>query len=153
MVVKKTGLIFEWTLRLILGAIFIYASWDKIFHPDEFARVITHYQLVPQFVVNPIALLLPWIELTGGICLIIGCQKLGAAFMIGVLLIVFMAALGAAWYRGVDISCGCFSTSQQATSHLLMDFFRDGILLLMAISLWMRFKVSRTGLLNSGFDF
>lgn len=140
-VVKKAGLVFEWTLRFILGAIFIYASWDKILHPAEFAKSITNYQLLPQFAVNPLALLLPWIELIGGICLIIGWQKLGAVFIIGGLLIVFMAALAAAWYRGVDIGCGCFSTSQQATSDLLMDLLRDGVLMLMAIGLWIRFRV------------
>lgn len=139
---KKTGLVFEWVLRLILGAIFIYASLDKALHPAEFARVIANYQVLPQFAVNPLALLLPWIEFVGGACLVIGWQKLGAVFIIGGLLIVFMAVLGIAWYRGVDISCGCFSTRQQATSNLLMDLFRDGVLVLMAIGLWIRFKVS-----------
>jgi uncharacterized membrane protein YphA (DoxX/SURF4 family) len=139
---KKTGLVFEWVLRLILGAIFIYASLDKVLHPAEFAKVIANYQVLPQFAVNPLALMLPWIEFVGGVCLIIGWQKLGAVGIIGGLLIVFMAALGAAWYRGIDINCGCFSTRQQETSDLVMDLFRDGVLVLMAIGLWIRFRVS-----------
>ena len=140
--VKKAGLAFEWVIRLILSAAFIYAGWHKILHPPDFAQVIANYQILPRFVVNPLALLLPWIELASGICLISGWQKRGALFIIGTLLIVFMVVLGAAWYRGINITCGCFSTSQQATSDLLMDLFRDGMLLLMAIGLWMRFKIS-----------
>jgi len=143
--VKKAGLAFEWVIRLILSAAFIYAGWHKILHPPDFAQVIANYQILPRFVVNPLALLLPWIELASGICLISGWQKRGALFIIGTLLIVFMGVLGAAWYRGINIACGCFSTSQQATSDLLMDLLRDGMLLLMAIGLWMRFWISGSG--------
>jgi len=143
--VKKAGLAFEWVIRLILSAAFIYAGWHKILHPPDFAQVIANYQILPRFVVNPLALLLPWIELVSGICLISGWQKRGALFIIGTLLIVFMGVLGAAWYRGINIACGCFSTSQQATSDLLMDLLRDGMLLLMAIGLWMRFWISGSG--------
>jgi hypothetical protein len=58
---------------------------------------------------------------------------------------VFLAALGTVWYRGIDVSCGCFSTSDQAASDLLMDMLRDGILLLMAIALWIRLKYQVQG--------
>ena len=33
--------------RLILGAVFIYASWDKILNPDDFAKAIGNYHVLP----------------------------------------------------------------------------------------------------------
>ena len=33
--------------RLILGAIFVIASFEKILHPDLFAKVIHNYQILP----------------------------------------------------------------------------------------------------------
>ena len=59
--------------RLILGIIFVYASWDKIAHPIEFAKAIENYHVVPFGLENMIAMVLPWLELIVGICLIMGC--------------------------------------------------------------------------------
>ena len=42
---------FKWQIvfffRLIIGTLFIYASWDKIIHPAEFAKAIGNYHVVP----------------------------------------------------------------------------------------------------------
>ncbi|MEA1882775.1 MAG: MauE/DoxX family redox-associated membrane protein, partial [Candidatus Marinimicrobia bacterium] len=56
--------------RLIVGIIFIYASWDKIAHPAEFAKAIGNYHAVPFGLENMMAMVLPWLELLVGICLI-----------------------------------------------------------------------------------
>ena len=42
---------FFWA-RLVLGLIFIYASVDKIYHPAEFAQVISNYQILPDALIN-----------------------------------------------------------------------------------------------------
>ena len=141
--VKTIGQIFEWGLRLVLGGIFIYASFDKIIHPAQFADLIANYHILPPWAINPAALLLPWLELTCGVCLIIGRFKQGAVALLGLLLIVFIGALSYARSQGVDINCGCFSTTSQSISNVSKDLARDGILLVMVIWLVQRFATAK----------
>jgi len=61
--------------RLFLGRVFIYASVDKIFHPDDIARAVYNYQILPDGLINLTALVLPWLELLLGICLLTGKQR------------------------------------------------------------------------------
>ncbi|MDH3555163.1 MAG: DoxX family membrane protein, partial [Deltaproteobacteria bacterium] len=49
-------------LRIVLGWVFIYASLDKIRHPDLFAEAVYNYQLLPEVAVNLVAICLPWVE-------------------------------------------------------------------------------------------
>ncbi|MBR38916.1 MAG: hypothetical protein CL888_01690, partial [Dehalococcoidia bacterium] len=46
--------------RLILGAVFIYASIDKIQNPADFAKAINNYHVLPFGLENLMALALPW---------------------------------------------------------------------------------------------
>ncbi|MGB6376886.1 MAG: MauE/DoxX family redox-associated membrane protein, partial [Syntrophobacteria bacterium] len=45
-------------LRMVLGCVFIYASLDKIRHPDLFAEAVYNYQLLPEVAVNLVAICL-----------------------------------------------------------------------------------------------
>ena len=104
--------IFTWILRLALGGLFIAAAIPKIVAPHEFAIAIYHYQMVPHLWINGMAIFLPWLELALGACLIIAPPlRRGSAFLLLVLLVIFTTAIGAALYRGIDITCGCFSVS------------------------------------------
>jgi len=95
--------------RVILGVVFIYASLDKIQHPGEFAQAIYNYRMVPNVVINVMAIVLPWLELICGILIIVGVLVRGSALLIGAMLAVFIIALSSALMRGLDISCGCFT--------------------------------------------
>lgn len=112
-------------IRLIIGGFFIYASIDKIINPNEFAKIIHNYRLLPPDFINLSAIFLPWLEITAGICLIIGFKYKGANQIILAMLLVFIVALGINLYRGVNISCGCFSTSSTAKSNLMMRIIED----------------------------
>jgi uncharacterized membrane protein YphA (DoxX/SURF4 family) len=108
----------QWGLGLLLGAVFIYASWDKILHPAEFARIVYHYQLIgPSRAVGPLpanllAVTLPWIELIVGVLLASGLWRREAALVAAVMLLAFVVAVGAALARGIDIeNCGCFTVT------------------------------------------
>ena len=104
-----TGL-FVALCRLIVGGIFIYASLDKLAHPQAFAEVIHHYRLVPYFLLHPAALLLPMVEFVLGCAPVFDLGRRGAALIAAFLLVVFMAAIATALARNLDISCGCFNT-------------------------------------------
>ncbi len=100
--------------RLIMAGVFIYASYDKILHPAAFAEAVYNYQLLPDQLINLMALILPWFELILGVLLLAGIWLPGAVLGINLLMIVFLGALIINTARGLNISCGCFSTEATA---------------------------------------
>jgi uncharacterized membrane protein YphA (DoxX/SURF4 family) len=122
-------------LRIFLGGIFIYASLDKIAHPDQFARIIYNYHLLPGYLINFVALVMPVAEFVAGICLITGVFYAGARNFLVMLLVVFMVAIGINVVRGVDLECGCFTVSSRAKSASLQLLFRDLIYLVVGLIL------------------
>ena len=100
--------------RLLMAGIFIYASLDKIAHPAAFAKDVYNYQILPDALINLTALVLPWLELLLGLCLLAGIWLPGAVLTVNGLLLVFLTALVFNLARGLDVNCGCFSTGSDA---------------------------------------
>ena len=94
-------------MRILLGLIFLYASYDKILDPGKFARSIANYHIVPFGLENSIAIILPWLELFIGVGLIAGIMVDGAAGITGSLLVIFILLILQAILRGFNIECGC----------------------------------------------
>ena len=123
------GLIF----RVVLGGIFIYASLDKILHPDQFARIIFNYHLVPSNLINAVAVILPWVEFGAGVLLIAGIWPRASGTVLTGLVVIFIVALSINWFRGVNLDCGCFTVSADAKSAIGDLILRDIVLLLVGI--------------------
>jgi uncharacterized membrane protein YphA (DoxX/SURF4 family) len=138
----KTGFMGPWSrggilalgARVVLGAVFIYASIDKIVHPEAFAKAIHNYQILPETLINLTAIVLPWLELVMGVLLVLGVWQHGAVFLANVLLGCFFGALLLNLARGLDIDCGCFTTSQASDSHgsMIWYVFRDSFFMALA---------------------
>lgn len=133
----------ELIVRFLVGGTFVYASVDKILHPEAFAQAIFHYRMVPAILLHPMALVLPWLEFVAGLAMILGFWRRAAAFWIGVMLVVFMVAIATALARGLDISCGCFDTEAGHAVGLSL-LLRDAALLAGAVLLWLARGVRRT---------
>lgn len=106
-------------LGLVLGAVFVYASIDKIANPADFARIVYHYQVVGPnstlgFVpANAVAVALPWVEALSGCLLLLGLWRREAAGVCALLLAVFIVAVGSTMVRGIDVeNCGCFRVAE-----------------------------------------
>jgi len=97
--------------RIVLGAVLIVASIDKILHPEAFAKVIGNYNVLPFGLENILAIILPILELFVGCCLIFGVMLDGSAIITAGMMFVFIIALSQAMIRGIDINCGCFKVS------------------------------------------
>jgi len=112
---KHLSRVFYHSVRLILGVIFIYASYDKILHPKAFAEVVYNYQILPDGLINVTAIVLPWLEMLMGIFLIMGFWMPGTVIWCNTLLVVYIGALCFNLARGLDVNCGCFSTTKGST--------------------------------------
>lgn len=121
--------------RLIVGITFLYASLDKIAHPDEFARVVYNYKILPGFLINIFAITLPWVELFCGFFLILGLFVQSSSLIISLLLISFIIALSVNFLKGIDIACGCFTTDPNAKKEGAWLLIRDLVLLLMGLQI------------------
>jgi len=97
--------------RIIVGFVFIYAGILKISDPSGFSDAINNYDLLPLSFVNFFAITLPWLEVVAGLFLLFGISVKENSCIISVMLIVFIFAIVISLARGLNIDCGCFSTS------------------------------------------
>jgi uncharacterized membrane protein YphA (DoxX/SURF4 family) len=133
-----TGLV----ARVLLGGVFIYASLDKIRHPELFAEAVYNYQLSPEVAVNLVALWLPWLELLSGGLLVLGVWARGGSLILSALMLVFLAALGINLARGLDVHCGCFTT-QGSDPLTIFTLLRDSLFLVLALYLLWLYEIRR----------
>jgi putative oxidoreductase len=129
-------------LALLLGGVFVFASHDKIWWPERFARILYHYQIIgpnavlPPLLPNLFAVALPWVELLAGLALIFGLWRREASLVTGLMLLVFIAAVSSTLWRGIDIeNCGCFSLDAHGRSAGLKLILQDLALLAAALIL------------------
>jgi len=129
-------------LGLALGAVFLYASLDKIAHPGDFARIVYHYQVIgpsqhiPPLVPNVFAVVLPWIEALVGVLLMAGIWRREAGLVTALLLVAFLAGAGSALARGIDVqNCGCFTVGEEGRRAGWLLLLEDAVLLAGAIVL------------------
>jgi len=99
--------------RLVVGFIFLSFGASKIGIADQFAADIAKYAIMPEFSLNIIAMVLPWLEIVVGILLILGVRLRASAIFSILLLLTFIAFVGFAMMMGFDINCGCSSTNPQ----------------------------------------
>jgi putative oxidoreductase len=120
--------------RLYLGAIFIFASWHKLADPGAFAVDIATYQMLPLALVNPLAIVLPWLEMAAGVMLVVGFRTRAAALLVAGMMAMFTVAIAIAVGKGLDMSCGCFA-SQGAVEDPIswLTIARDSGWLLLAL--------------------
>ena len=112
-------------LRWILGATFIVAAagvpgtrlgGGKLSHPSSFANSIRQYQMVPEMLVFPMAVYVPWLELMAGATLLVGVWPKEAVRLAMLLCMAFLIANVAALARGLEVDCGCFGAAYHGSA-------------------------------------
>lgn len=124
--------------RILLGSLFVYAGIIHLSDPDGFSKAVSAYGILPSWFVSPFSIALPWVELISGLMLATGIFVRAGSLITSILLVAFSIALAVSLYRGVDISCGCFSTSPGAEKISLLDLSRDIGLLLASVFVFLR---------------
>jgi len=119
----------DWIYKLArwgLGIIFIYAGSVKLLEPKTFAVLIEAYGILPQDLLVPAAVILPALEIAGGIGLLGEIE--GSLAVIAGLLVLFIAILGYGIWMGLDVDCGCFGPDDpeaRAFHGLRESLYRD----------------------------
>ena len=98
----------NYIIRLIMGIVFIYASYSKILDPVAFSSNIHNCGVTPVYIENLIAIVLPWLELFIGIGLITGIKYRASIDISIYLMWAFIILISQAYLRGKSIDCGCF---------------------------------------------
>lgn len=96
------------TFKILIGLVFVLSSVTKIFEPEEFSKAIGSYKMMPETVLFPLAVVIPWLQLICGILLLADVYAKSSAFILSGLLVVYTIAITQAWLRGFDMECGCF---------------------------------------------
>ncbi len=103
--------------RLIVAAVFIYAAYDKVWRPTEFAQAVAVYELVSIWMVNSSSAILAWLELLVGALLVLGVAIRAAALWTSGLLIFFIGLMIYAGLTGAGYDCGCFPGGGHAAGY------------------------------------
>lgn len=137
-----------WIGRLVLGGIFVYAGYSKLFLPNfipwplfalrfslstnlsNFAIQVESYKLLSAGGVSFVAHTLPFAEILLGLLLLIGWQLRVWASLITLIMLGFLGAVSRAYILHMDINCGCFATPEPLTG---MTIVRDGSLSALAV--------------------
>ncbi len=122
-------------VRFYLAWVFISACIHKLVDPTSFAIDIATYQMLPLVFINPLAIVLPYVELGTGIMLVIGLKARAAALMVCGMMLMFMVALSYALMHDLSISCGCFASNAAAGSDPIsgLTMLRDSAWLILAM--------------------
>lgn len=133
--------------RLLVGGVFLVAGALKMPDPAAAVRAVRAYRLLPEALVGPVAFGMPVLEVAVGLALILGVFVRFAALVSAAMLVVYLAAIGSAWGRGLQIDCGCFGSGGPVAAgqtNYLLEMLRDAGLLLVALALarWPRSRLA-----------
>jgi uncharacterized membrane protein YphA (DoxX/SURF4 family) len=96
-------------LRVVLGWIFLAAGWSKVGQTMPTLASIYSYQIViPDGLAEFLAMVLPWVELLLAFLLFAGLLFPWTLVATALVLGAFTVLTAQAWWRGLDIDCGCF---------------------------------------------
>jgi uncharacterized membrane protein YphA (DoxX/SURF4 family) len=123
-------------VRVFIGLLFIVSSMEKIVDPSAFAGSITDYQLLPAWSTTYLATVIPWIELICGFSVLFGVLTRGGSLVLSSMLVVFTLAVIIALFRGLDISCGCFTQDPSAAKIGWLKVLQNSTLIVSTLFLY-----------------
>lgn len=129
------GQIVTLAVRVLIGALFIAAGAVKLGHFDDLAAAIAGFRILPEGIVGPLAVILPFFEMGLGVYLAAGLFTRAAAIISAVQLTIYAAAIASAVLRHIPANCGCFGPQDRATAdwpHVAVDLALAAICLLVA---------------------
>ncbi|MCU0793083.1 MAG: hypothetical protein MUE42_09605 [Opitutaceae bacterium] len=107
--------------RLGFAALLLVAAIPKIIDPSSFSISVANYRLLPAATSAFVGHTLPWLELVTALGLLASRQWRAGAWLLATgLSLVFAGAVASAWWRGLDIECGCFGSGGSITAYSVL---------------------------------
>ena len=130
-------------LRLILAAIFLYAGIVKASASAQFAVTLAAFTPIPQAMLSPLAILLPWLEITAALLILATpTKKIGAALII-LLCLMFCAVIGWALSQNIIVACSCFGREETPSAYKMkLTIAYDIVLALAALLVFLENTLS-----------
>ena len=104
-------------LRVGLGCVFVSSSLGKVCQPYAFLANVYSYELLGPRLGIVVAMIVPWVELLVGLCLVGSIFVGGAALVSAGMSASFTFFLVFAVQRDLDIACGCFRGSRDPVGY------------------------------------
>jgi uncharacterized membrane protein YphA (DoxX/SURF4 family) len=124
--------------RGVPAALLLWAGLAKAFDHQDAVLAVDAYDVLPAAAVRIVATVLPWIEIGVGLLLVLGLFTRVAGLATAALSVVFLAAMGQAKARGLQIDCGCFGAGGAGDGVSWFDLLRDVPILFAGIYLALR---------------
>lgn len=129
-------------LQLVLAALFLYSAITKFADIYLFGEILRSYELLPESLIKPLAILLPLSEVLVAIGLLFSPTATLAAYGVALLSAFFGIILAFKWGDMMPYGCGCFGPTEAQTVGFL-DVGKDILLVTAALVLvWLRRKRS-----------
>ena len=95
-------------LRIFISLVFLAAGILKLRDPLAFADGISGFQIFPDWMINPLAMSVPFFEILTGVGLLsrrtLGAAALAASGLSACFIFFYLSALA----RGIEVACACF---------------------------------------------
>jgi uncharacterized membrane protein YphA (DoxX/SURF4 family) len=111
--------------RLGPAALLLWAGLSKAFDRQESILAVDAYDVLPEAGVRLVAAVLPWVEIGVAVLLVAGLFVRFAGIATAALGLMFIAVLGQAKARGLEIDCGCFGGGGPGDGVSWWDIIRD----------------------------
>ncbi len=121
-------------LRIGFGILLIFSSLYKIQFPFEFAEAIQNYRIFGEGLSRWIAVWIPYLEILTGLFLILGIWIDAAVFINSSLMLIFLIMVVQAYFRNLDIQCGCYAFDEDSRINMIKIFEN---LFLLCGSIWL----------------
>lgn len=129
---------FRLACRLVPAGLLLWAGLAKAFERQESILAVSAYEVLPDPLIEPVAVLLPWVEIAVALLLVAGLFVRFAGIATAALAGVFIAGMAQAKARGLAIDCGCFGGGGAGQGVTWWDILRDIPILLAGLYLAVR---------------
>jgi len=115
--------------KFFLVFVLIAAALSKLRDRDEFHGVVVNYRVLPDMLAYPFARMLPYLELSFAVLLLINAVTAYAGVLVALLLLSFAIAIGINLARGrTHIDCGCLRGAERGNGIGPYQFARPVLL-------------------------
>lgn len=118
----------------MLGLLFIASAVPKIQNPFIFLDAVYAYKLTSPRMSMLVAMILPWIELVIGSCLLGNVVIRAALLLVLTSALLCASVISSALYRDLGMSCGCFGYSSNAPRLGILDLGKSLLIGLVAFA-------------------